>query len=820
MDDATGGRPAGPSRRAFLIGLGAGVASATSLGALLFSSTTPLASGPFGDQWLFGEYAAGCADADYDDSRLATVTVPHCVTPLSWRDWQPAAWETLWVYRQHFDAPHELRAGRAFVRLEGVLSAVEVLLNGRRIGSAVGGYLPLTCEMTGLLTAKGNVLAVTVDGRWRQDVPPDRPGIRRPSVIDFYQPAGMYRTATVLATPRTYLDDVFAMPVDVLTDARALVLRCEVDSADGEPNPVRLTTTLSQYGTVLASTSTDLTGLAAGRTAVTMTMTGLAGVRLWDVTDPALCDVLVTLSVGGRQVHSRRVRTGFREALFTEDGCYLNGRPLTLFGVNRHQWYPYVGGAMPDRVQRRDAELLKHELNCTMVRCSHYPQSTAFLDACDELGIMVWEEIPGWDYVGDVTWRDRALADVHDMVVRDRNRPSVIVWGTRVNETLGQLTLYERTDLLAQRLDPSRPCTGAVAGRRGYTEPLYPTTAGGSSVFSFNDYSPLRSPAAAPTLRPPRTGVPYLVSEAIGSLVGHPHYRRVDPVAVQADQALLHAWVHERAAADPRYCGLLAWCGFDYPSGWYHSADGVKYPGVVDVIRIPKLDAAFYQSQVYPSIRPVIEPGFTDLTVHHGHPDLRIDGYVGERMVLRRNFSADPTLDGLSCAADDDTLMADGADATRVVVRAVDRYGAPRPYVSGPVTFAITGPAVLIGDNPFDFAAAGGAGAVWLRTIRGLTGQVVLSASHPYLGTEETTVQVGAGQRRTHGMSDHEDDCRQNDKRRAHTPGCRTNTHRPHDTNQPRLTTETAATSVQRRALPHPQSAPVTISGCRAARGA
>ncbi|HEX5406393.1 MAG TPA: glycoside hydrolase family 2 TIM barrel-domain containing protein [Pseudonocardiaceae bacterium] len=126
-----------------------------------------------------------------------------------------------------------------------------------------------------------------------------------------------------------------------------------------------------------------------------------------------------------------------------------------------------------------------------MVRCSHYPQATAFLDACDELGVMVWEEIPGWDHVGDATWRSRALREVHDMVVRDRNHPSVIVWGTRVNETLGQLPLYERTDLMAARLDPSRPCTGAVAGERGYTAPLYP----GSAVFSFNDYSPLPAPA-------------------------------------------------------------------------------------------------------------------------------------------------------------------------------------------------------------------------------------------------------------------------------------------------------------------------------------
>jgi beta-galactosidase len=512
-----GPRPAGPSRRRFLVGLGIGVASATSLGAALLGSTPQVTNGALDDEWLFGEYVAGCTDIDFDDSRLATVTVPHCVTPLSWQDWQPSAWETLWVYRQRFDASAELRAGRAFLRLDGVLSAATVYLNGRMIGTNEGGYLPLTCEMTGLLTAKTNVVAVAVDGRWRQDIPPDVPRFQ-PSVIDFYQPAGMYRQVSALSTPTTFLSDVFAQPVAVRTPDRGLTLHCEVDSSVTVSGPVRLTATLSQGGPMLASTSVDLGGLPTGRTTVAMGMTGLAAVRLWDVTDPALCDVLVTLDIGDRRVHQYPVRTGFREAEFTDDGFFLNGRRLTLFGVNRHQWYPYVGGAMPDRVQRRDAQILTDELNCNMVRCSHYPQATAFLDACDELGIMVWEEIPGWDHVGDARWRNRALQDVHDMVVRDRNHPSVIVWGTRVNETLGQQSLYERTDLLARQLDPSRPCTGAVAGERGYTAPLYP----GSSVFSYNDYSSLPAPSAPPPLRTPRAGVPYLVSEAIGHSSGMP----------------------------------------------------------------------------------------------------------------------------------------------------------------------------------------------------------------------------------------------------------------------------------------------------------
>jgi beta-galactosidase len=491
-----------------------------------------------------------------------------------------------------------------------VLTTATVYLNGQRIGFSDGGYLPLTCEVTGRLTSRTNVLAVVVDGRWHQDVPPDLPRFAEPDAIDFYQPAGIYRPVSLLAAPKTFVSDVFAEPVNVLTGDRALNVHCTTDSPVPVTDPVRLTATVSQRGTLLASTTTDLPGLPSGSATTTLRLTGLPAVRLWDVTDPALCDVVVTLDIGGTPVHQVPVRTGFREATFTDDGFFLNGRRLKLFGVNRHQWYPFVGGAMPDRVQRRDAQLLKEQLNCTMVRCSVYPHSTAFLDACDELGLLAWEEIPGWDFVGDTRWRDRALDNVSDMVVRDRNHPSVVVWGTRVNEALGHVDLYDRADLLARQLDPSRPCTGATSGVRGYRQALFRMTDGGTSVFSYNDYTKVHRGQTRARLRPPREGTPYLVSEAVGTLTGPPHFRRTDPVSVQSEQGLLHAWVHERAAADNRYAGLLAWCGFDYPSGWLHSVDGVKYPGVSDIFRIPKLGAAFYRSQVDPSARVVIEPGF------------------------------------------------------------------------------------------------------------------------------------------------------------------------------------------------------------------
>ena len=139
-----------------------------------------------------------------------------------------------------------------------------------------------------------------------------------------------------------------------------------------------------------------------------------------------------------------RTAIGFREARFTPDGFMLNGEHVKLRGLNRHQTFPYVGGAMPARVQRRDAWILRRELHCNIVRTSHYPQSPAFLDACDELGLLVLEEIPGWQHIGDRAWQDLAVRNVGAMIRRDWNHPSIVLWGVRINEIARTITISTR----------------------------------------------------------------------------------------------------------------------------------------------------------------------------------------------------------------------------------------------------------------------------------------------------------------------------------------------------------------------------------------
>ena len=243
---------------------------------------------------------------------------------------------------------------------------------------------------------------------------------------------------------------------------------------------------------------------------------------------------------------------------------------------------------------------MKNELNCNMVRCSHYPQSPHFLDACDELGIMVWEEPPGWVHMGDAAFQARVLRDVRDMVARDRNRPSVVVWGTRLGETRNYPALYAQARQVAYACDGSRQTAGAVASH---------TTAGwAEDVFSYDDYHFVDG---EPELLPPVPGVPYLVSESVGAL--NPTYRWLDPPSVLANQAFAHALAHDQAQSDIRYAGLLAWAGFDYYSAGRNRKNWntLRTPGVVDTFRVPKPGAAIYQSQVDPATRAVIVPVFS-----------------------------------------------------------------------------------------------------------------------------------------------------------------------------------------------------------------
>ena len=744
--------------------------------------------------WMFGgKLRPGVLEPGFDDRDFAAVTLPHCVASLSWQNWNPLEWESVWAYRRHFKVPVDQAGMRFFIEFDRVMAGASPVINGHKLSKHIGGYLPFQYEVTDFLQAEDNVLSVAVDSRWLNAPPSGSP--RGPASIDYLLPGGMNGSVYLRGVPAIFLKNVFARSLNPLDAKRTLDVTCTLNSRADLPKAVRLGVDLQRDGRTIASQSQHAV-LESPEQEITLKVNDVSNVALWDVENPHLYDVLVTLFVDEKPLHNYRTRIGFREARFDVNGFFLNGKRLHIFGLDRHELYPYLGYAAPTRLLRKDAEILRRDFHCNMVRCSHYPQSEAFLDACDELGLMVWEELPGWQYLGDKSWRELAVRDVGAMVRRDRNHPAVIIWGVRINESPNDPSLYHRTRELAKSLDETRPTSGTMTSRSKETRQGWH-----QDVFAFDDYH-----AASPGvvgIDPPLPGVPYLVTETVGQFNYNTgkgftaYYRRAGNPVLQQEQAIFHAQAHSKAGGYPRCAGLLAWCGFEYMSlmGGYHA---VKYPGVSDVFRIPKLGASFYMAQGDPAVQPVILPSFywdfgprtpggpgaraaifsncdrlvlfidgkrhSEIypdkagypNVNHapffanleldgtGLPELRINGYIGDRLATSRSFSSDHAGDRLVVRVDDMELQADGSDATRLMFACVDKFGAPRPFASGKVSIHIKGPGTIVGENPFNLGESGGAGAVYIRTLRGRTGRIEVAVRHARLGGGSVEVNVRA----------------------------------------------------------------------------
>ena len=752
----------------------------------------------FDRDWMFGgKLNSSVRIADIDERTFSSITLPHCVARLSWENWDPASWQDLWIYRRHFSLPRQLKDLRVFLKFDGVMVGATPTINGQELPRHLGGYLPFEYELTKWLKNE-NTLNVTVDSRWSNVPPEGSPlGAKR---VDYLEAGGIYRSAWLKAVPQIFIRDLFVKPVQVLDPSRRIEVLCTLDAAVLPAKSVQVEAQL-QDGVRVVSKAVETVHLdKIGQSSLTITLPNLGNVALWDVDSPCLYSVVARLLVDGKPIHDYCVRTGLRDARFELDGFFLNGRRLQLFGLNRHEIYPYVGGAMPPRVMRRDAEMLRRGLNCNIVRCSHYPQSEAFLNACDELGLMVWEETPGWGYLGDDAWKELLVRDVGDMIVRDRNHPAIVIWGVRANESTNDVALYRRTTALAKSLDDSRPDSGSMTpgSRKNWEENWH------EDVFAFDDYH--AEPDGSVGIADPVPGVPYMLAEAVGQFdytAGKGfgiRYRRAGDVNLQQVQAVRHAQAHSRAAAKPRICGVIAWCAFEYAS-LVNSYNTVKTPGIADVFRIPKLGASFYQAQGDPNVRPIIQPSFywdfgpqtpsgpgkqaaifsncdrLELSVggqrkatlhpnaadfpHLKHPpffsdldldgsarpELRIDGFVGNRLLLSRFFSSDPSQDQFLLEADDTVLDADGADATRLVFKVADKFGAERAFGVGEVTFELTGPGVIVGDNPFSLVESGGVGAVWIKALADKVGLIRISAKHSTLGTARVEIAVRAAEK-------------------------------------------------------------------------
>jgi len=728
---------------------------------------------PMNRSWLYSRTVVeGAHRKDFDDSGYEKVVVPHTNVRLPWHSFDEKSYEFVSSYRRHFKVPAEARGKNVFVDFEGVMTASTVWLNGTRLGEYKGGYTPFTFELTPHLDFNGeNVLAVDVDSSERPDIPPF--GYE----IDYLTFGGIYREVSLRVVPGAFLENIFAKPKDVLSEHPSLDVDCHVLNLEAAES-LRLEVVLRDGDRVVERGSKTIPASAASSEAVvhTVRLTGLESIKLWDLAHPNLYSVEVSLWRGDRHVDKVSRRIGFREAQFTDHGFELNGKVIKLRGLDRHQTFPFVGQAMPGRVQRRDAQILRSQLKCNIVRTSHYPQSPHFLDACDEIGLLTLEEIPGWQHIGDQSWQDISVDNVRRMIRRDWNHPSIILWGVRINESRDNHDFYTRTNAMAHKLDPTRQ-TGGI---RYFQESEFL-----EDVFTMNDFGfPLKPP------NHPR----YLNTE----FVGHTYpTKAIDQVERLTEHMIRHARVHNQLASNPQYAGGIAWCAFDYNThGNFGSGDRICYHGVTDMFREPKPAAGFYKSQCDPEEEIVLEPAFhwargdadvgfskavvcsncdhvklyiryemiveadpdrkqfphlryAPFTLDLGDPwhkwgDLKLEGYIGDKLVITKHFSGNGVDARFMLLPDDTDLIADGADTTRVVLRVTDEFGAVRSFANDAIKLELQGPAEIIGDNPF--ALVGGTGAVWIRA-KEEPGRVRLTAIHPQLGKQEIEIAIAPAAR-------------------------------------------------------------------------
>ena len=728
---------------------------------------------PMNRNWRYSRTVTEGAHArDFDDSGYDKVVVPHTNVPLPWHSFDEKTYEFVSNYRRHFKLPPEARGKHVFVDFEGVMTASTVWINGTRLGEYKGGYTPFSFDLTPHLDFDGeNVLAVDVDSSERADIPPF--GYE----IDYLTFGGIYREVSLRIVPGTFIENVFAKTKDVLTHP-GVDVDCHVQYLEASRDALRVEVELKDGDRVVQKASQNAPVSAAANEPVvhTVSLANLSGIKLWDLSHPNLYKVEVTLWRGSQRVDSVSRIIGFRKAEFTDHGFELNGKVIKLRGLDRHQTFPFVGQAMPGRVQRRDAHVLRHKLKCNIVRTSHYPQSRHFLDACDEIGLLVLEEIPGWQHIGDQAWQDISVDNVGRMIRRDWNHPSVILWGVRINESRDNHDFYTKTNALAHKLDPTRQ-TGGI---RYFQESEFL-----EDVFTMNDFGwPLKPP------NHPR----YLNTE----FVGHTYpTKTIDQVERLIEHTIRHARVHDQLASDPQYAGGIAWCAFDYNThGDFGSGDRICYHGVTDMFREPKPAAGFYKSQCDPEEEIVLEPSFHwargDASVAFAHPvicsncdhikfyignqlvveadpdrkqfahlryapfvidlpdpwhkwgDLMLEGYIQGKLVITKNYSGKGIDQKFTLLPDDTKLIGDGADTTRVVLRVTDEYDAIRPFANDAIKLQVEGPGEIIGDNPF--ALTGGTGAVWIRA-KEETGAVRLTAIHPQLGKQVIEIEVTAAER-------------------------------------------------------------------------
>ncbi len=701
--------------------------------------------------WRFKRLDEASAEAsfvDADDSAWETVSLPHSayLEPLVISNqWQGVCW-----YRKTVDVPVAFAGKKIWLTLEGAMSQSKIWVNGKLAKERAGGYLPVVADLTDFVKPGKNEVAIRLDSR-------DNPltGPKPVKILDFCMYSGLYRNVHLTVKEKVYISHpvladktagggIFITFPQVSEEQSTVSVKTHVVNENDSAQTVLLQHQVLQNGKVVAEKVSDPVEIAPGKDAELNDILQMENAPLWSPDTPNLHTLKTTLLVDGKQVDAETTRFGIRKIEFRNGHeLYVNGKKMFLRGANRHQDYPFIGYALSDNAQYRDAKKMK-DAGFNSVRLSHYPHSPAFMDACDELGLFTLDASMGWQYyLDDDRFREYCYRSSRELVRRDRNHPSVLAWEVSLNETRNMPDYFiEELHRIAHAEYPG-PNTFS-AGWIDHAWDIFLQARQHRILHGFH----------------PNLDKPYFVSEygdwEYYSTNAGLNQDKLDKTRrYETSSRQTRSYGEKRLLQQARNLqeshndnlGTYAfgdgyWVFNDYNRGY---AQDIEYSGVVDLFRVPKFGFYFYQSQRDVSAGVVLKiaswwtpESATDVTVFSNCDEIEL--YLNDKLIARQKPDSGANTENLGHPpftfklekftagtlkavgfikgeiAAEDTVKTPGdpvelklvldecgvapeADCNDVVfvhVQAVDENGTVVPSVNGAVDLAISGDAEVM----------------------------------------------------------------------------------------------------------------------------
>ncbi|MCL6266332.1 glycoside hydrolase family 2 protein [Flagellimonas myxillae] len=535
-------------------------------------------------------------------SKSASINVPHIprIEPLVVNNqWQGTMW-----YKKEFEC--DIRGSeKIFLKFEGVMHESDVWLNEKHVAHHKGGYLPFTIDITNHLNNGKNVIKMKVSNTDNPVIPPGKPL----KDLDFNYYGGIYRDVALITKNSVYISDpleadkiggggIHAHFLEVTKKSAKCNVKIHVVNESGKEKEVYVEVMLTDpCGKTVSQKSTVLSINSGYDTEFTISL-DVDRPKLWSTTMPHLYALTVKLFGNREKVDSVTQTVGIRKIDLNKDGFFLNDDKQFIRGTNRHQEYPYVGYAISNEANYRDAVKIK-QAGFDFVRLSHYPQDESFLNACDELGLLVMNAIPGWQFYQKGEFEKNSFKDIRDMIRRDRNHPSVVFWETSLNESgMTEEFMIRGNEILREELPFSDTYSAGWIDHPSFD--LYiPARQHGKPPNYWTDYDK----GSRKVLIAEYGDWEYFAQNAGFNQKEFKDLKEEERTSRQlrehGEKRLLQQALNFQEAANSNRqgdntIGHANWVMFDYNRGY---ADDLEASGISDIFRIPKFAQYFYQSQ-------------------------------------------------------------------------------------------------------------------------------------------------------------------------------------------------------------------------------